>query len=225
MIKFIHWLLDLIYPPKCVICSALLHDDESDFCRKCRSELPLVEKPIRRGEFYETCWSVCYYEDTVAESVRRFKFAGMPHYADAYGRLLAMRLLRCGVDFQVLTWVPTSRKRKDARGYDQSFLLARRVAKELNVPCVSTLRKTFDNQKQSRLRDSAARRANVLGVYEICDEALVEGKRVLLIDDVITSGATLTECARVLLTAGASCVVCATFAATREKEKAKVKKQ
>ncbi|MBQ3216615.1 MAG: ComF family protein, partial [Oscillospiraceae bacterium] len=69
------------------------------------------------------------------------------------------------------------------------------------------------------IRDYSARKANVLGVFAEHDAVRFEGKRVLLIDDVITSGATLSECSRVLLTAGADSVVCATFAATREKEK------
>ena len=216
--KVLKWLLDLIYPPRCIFCGALLQGDETDLCRKCRASLPVAEEPIRRGEFYACCWSVYYYEEKVAQSVRRFKFHGMRQYAEAYGRLLAMRILRGRVDFDLLTWVPSSEKRKRSRGYDQTFLIAQSVARELGVACHSLLVKTVDNASQSSLNDSAARRANVLGVFDCWDEGAVKGKRILLIDDVITSGATLTECARVLMTAGAASVECATLAATKEKE-------
>lgn len=80
---------------------------------------------------------------------------------------------------------------------------------------VETLRKGRNTQAQSGLDDDAARRANVLGAYTIVDPELVEGKRVLLIDDVITTGSTISECARVLRSAGAADVVCATLARAR----------
>lgn len=216
--KLLDWLLDLIYPPKCVFCGALLKQTESDLCGKCRHALPEVEEPFKRGEFYDECWSVYYYEEFVAESMKRYKFQGMQQYAAVYGRLLAMRLLRSRVRFDVLTWVPSSEERKRTRGYDQTFLLAQSVAEELGTACVKTLHKTVHNESQSRLKDAAARRANVLGVFEVCHEDAFRGKRVLLIDDVVTSGATLSECARVLLTAGAASVECATFCAARLKE-------
>ena len=79
------------------------------------------------------------------------------------------------------------------------------------------LNKTADNPAQSGISDAAARRANVLGVYETCGDPA--GKRVLLIDDICTTGATLSECARVLKDAGAERVVCVTTARTREKFK------
>ena len=215
--KMLRWLLDLIYPPRCIFCGKLLQEDESDLCRKCRVSLPEVEAPLRRGEFYDCCWSVYYYEDSVAESVKRFKFRGMKQYAEAYGRLLAMYLLGARVSFDLLTWVPSSDKRKRSRGYHQTFLIAQSVARELGVSCDGVLVKTVDNISQSTISDSAGRRANVLGVFDCCDEAAVKGKRVLLIDDVITTGATLSECARVLMTAGAASVECGTLAATKEK--------
>ena len=213
-----NWLLDLIYPPKCIFCGELLKKDESDLCRKCRFALPESEEPFKRGEFYTCCHSVYFYEETVADSVKRFKFHGMQQYAKPYGRLLAMRILRRKVDFDLLTWVPSSKERRRTRGYDQTFLLAQSVANELGVECVRLLEKTVHNETQSVIRDSAARRANVLGVFEVRNEELLKGKRVLLIDDVVTSGATLTECSRILLTAGAASVECATFAATKQKE-------
>lgn len=211
-------LLALLYPPKCVFCRRLLRKNETDICAKCRAALPNVTESIERGEFFRCCRSVYYYEDAVAESVRRYKFSGMPQYAEAYGKELAMMLLRCRAEFDVLTWVPVSSRRRRERGYDQSLLLAQAVASELGVPCTQTLRKKRNNPPQSGIREHDRRRANVLNAYEAVHPEGFAGRRVLLIDDVITSGATLSECSRVLKTAGAAEVFCATLAAVRNKD-------
>ena len=104
------------------------------------------------------------------------------------------------------------RARRRERGYDQAFLLANAAALALGGVAVETLRKERHTRAQSSLEDASARRANVLGAYEIVDPELIEGRRVLLVDDVITTGATISECARILRTFGAADVVCATLA-------------
>ena len=97
-------------------------------------------------------------------------------------------------------------------------LLAQAVGKELGMDPVSTLRKIRNNRPQSRIHGQAQRRANVLGVYRILDPELVQGKRVLLLDDIITTGATAGECARVLLTAGAGEVHCGCIAVAQKRK-------
>lgn len=213
--RLIQWLLELLYPPKCVFCGKLLKKTEQDLCRKCRYALPEAEQSLKRGSYYTECFSVYYYEEFVADSVRRFKFGGMQQYAGAYGRLIAMRLMQKRVSFDVLSWVPVSDKRCRERGYDQTMLLAECVAAELGVQCVRTLRKVKHNPPQSRQPDAAARHANVINAYCAVDAERFIGRRVLLIDDVITTGATLSECSHTLRSAGASTVVCATLAAAR----------
>ena len=96
-------------------------------------------------------------------------------------------------------------------------LLARAGCRLWDTEPVRLLNKTVDNPAQSGISDAAARRANVLGVYEACGDAA--GKRILLIDDICTTGATLAECARVLKDAGAESVVCTAVSKTREKFK------
>ena len=118
--------------------------------------------------------------------------------------IIAMLIVYClkGVSFATPAgWVPA--------------LLASAAALELGEVAVETLRKGRNTEAQSGLDDDAARRANVLGAYTAVDAELVEGKRVLLIDDVITTGATISECARILRTVGAREVVCATLARAR----------
>ena len=215
--KLLTWLLDLLYPPKCVFCGRLLAENETDLCGRCRRELLTAEREIKRGEFFTGCTCVYYYENAVRQSVLRFKFRSMRQYADAYGRLLAMRLLPEREAYDLLTWVPVSAKRRRQRGYDQAELLCRSAARELGMEPVRTLEKLTDNRAQSTLNDASERMANAAGAYGPYQAERFAGKRVLLIDDIVTTGATLSECARVLRTAGAENVVCAALATPRER--------
>lgn len=217
--KVFDWLLDLIYPPKCAFCGKLLGKNETDLCGRCRKNLPQISGSIKRGENFRQCWSVYSYEGAVVDSIHRFKFSGMQQYAQVYGRLIAMMLLRSKVSFDVLTWVPISKKRRRKRGYEQTHLIAKTVAAELGCACVPTLKKIKDNPPQSLQKTAANRRGNVLNVYQAVHPERFTGKNVLLIDDIITTGATLSECSKVLRMAGAAQVECATLAATQFSEK------
>lgn len=96
--------------------------------------------------------------------------------------------------------MPLSAKRCHRRGYDQAQLLAEAAAEVLGTKAVPLLRKARDVSPQSRLRTPEERRANISGCYVVRSADAVRGKRILLIDDVITTGSTLSECARMLLT-------------------------
>lgn len=210
--------LDLLFPPKCVFCRSLLPDGESDLCPRCRRELPWLSGPAaeQKPEFITLAVSPLRYEGAVRDSFHRYKFYGQTAYAGAYGRLVA-GCVRAHLDepCELITWAPLSRRRKRERGYDQAQLLARAAADELALPLCPTLEKIRDTAPQSGLEENSARRANALGAYRCTDPGAVSGKQVLLIDDVITSGATASECARVLRTAGAKTVFCATLARAR----------
>ena len=215
--KLYHWLMELLFPPKCVLCGTLLKAGETDLCRTCRTEAPEYPNRKIKLQFLDSLAAVWYYEGNVRRSLLRFKFQNARSYASCYGRMLAMKLLREYPEgFDVLTWVPVSRLRKLRRGYDQVELLAKAVGAELGMTPVPMLKKIRNNRPQSRLDSVSARRANVLGAYKLLDGDPVKGKRVLLLDDILTTGATAGECARMLLSAGAKEVHCAAVAAARK---------
>ena len=112
--------------------------------------------------------------------------------------------------------MPVSKQRLKKRGFDQSRMLCASLCVDWHTEPQETLRKVRDNPAQSGIGDPAERRANVLGAYEPVDPDAIAGKRFLLIDDIITTGATLTECVRVLKAAGAADVVCLTLAMARD---------
>lgn len=213
-------LLDLLFPPKCVFCKKLLHKGEDGICARCQEHLPWCVGPEAEQsmEFISLCASPLWYQDEVRESFHRYKFKGSRGYAKVYGRLMA----QCVRDhlagrYDLITWVPLSEQRRKSRGYDQAMLLAEAAALELGDVAAETLTKVRDTGAQSGLgKDDSARRANVLGAYRPTDPELIAGQRVLLIDDVVTTGSTLSECARTLRTAGAADVVCVTLARARK---------
>ena len=209
----------LLFPPKCVLCGTLLAEQETDLCRKCRSETPDFPQTNIKLPYLAGWTALWYYEGNVRSSVLRFKFHNARSYGEVYGRLLAMKLLREYPDFDILTWVPISRFRRWCRGYDQVLLIAESVGAQLEISPVPTLKKLRNNPPQSGIADASRRRANVLGVYRALDPSQFAGKRILLLDDIMTTGATAGECARVLLTAGAKEVFCATVAAASHQRK------
>ena len=214
------WLLRLIYPPKCVLCGKLLEKEETDLCRSCRLDSPVYEGSRIKLPFVENWTAVWRYESHVRGSILRYKFYGKGFYAESYGRLLAMKIQQeFSEELDCLTWVPVSPWRRFKRGYDQVELLAAAVGAELGIKPVRLLKKIRNNRVQSSIVGDAQRRANVLGAYRAENTQLLKDKRVLLLDDVITTGATLGECARVLLTAGAKEIYCAAVATARHNDK------
>ena len=214
--KIYHWLMSVLFPSKCVLCGALLQKEETDLCNSCRLDAPEYPNRKRTVQFLDSFAAVWYYEGSVRSSLLRFKFRNARSYASAYGRLLAMKLLQTAPEeFDCLTWIPVSRFRKLRRGYDQVELLANAVGKELGMTPVSLLKKVRHNRPQSGIRDAAARRANVLGAYRVTDPGAAADKRILLLDDILTTGSTASEAARVLKTAGAKEVHCAAVAARK----------
>ncbi len=215
--KLYHWLMELLFPRKCVLCGAILEPGQTDLCKNCRIEAPDYANRKTKLQFLDSFTAVWYYEGNVRRSILRYKFYHARALAPAYGRLLAMKLLQQHPEgFDLLTWVPVSRLRRLTRGYDQVSLIARAVGRELGMTPVPLLKKVRHNRPQSGLHDPAQRRANVLGVYRVREGQALSGKRILLLDDVLTTGATAGEAARVLLTAGAKEVHCAAVAAARK---------
>lgn len=215
--RLYHWVMELLFPPKCVLCGRLLGKEELDLCRACRVEAPEYPSQKRKIQFLDSFAAVWYYEGNVRKSLLRYKFYNARSFAGSYGRILAMKLQREYPEgFDCLTWIPVSPLRRLRRGYDQVELLARAVGRELGMSPVRLIRKVRHNRSQSSIRGAAERRANVLGVYREISREQIAGKRILLLDDILTTGATAGEAGRVLLTAGAKEVHCAVVAAARK---------
>ncbi len=212
----------LVYPPRCAFCGEVLEPSRAPdgLCRRCLVELPYTGSRFSsRGEFFSACVSPLYYSGAVSAAVKRFKFGGKVSYARVMGRMIAESASEHGLGgADVITWVPVSLRRLRKRGYSQAKLLAKEAAGRMGLPCARLLRKRRDTPPQSALASYSMRKANVSGAFAAVNEAKIKGRRVLLIDDVFTSGATASECARILLMAGAQSVSCATLCRARRKD-------
>jgi len=167
-------------------------------CRRCaREPLPLdaIVAPWRFG-------------GQLASAIRRLKFTGASHVARTLAPLWAPILAAAaGEPDAIVVPVPLHWRRRLRRGYDHAWLLALYACAEAGVAApVTALRRVRASPPQSTL-PAAARQANVRGAFAVRDPARVAGRTVVLVDDVVTTGATLAACARPLLHAGAKSVI------------------
>lgn len=206
------WVLDLLFPPKCPFCGRLLEKGEL-LCPDCQRGLPWLEGRAGETEVELTagCVSALRYEDKVRSAIHGYKFDGRSARSVAFGALTAQAVGDHGITADLVSWPSLSKKRLRQRGYDQAELLAREVGRRLGLSVLRTVDKR-ERPAQSGIQGEAARRANLLGAYVPVEPGNFEGQIVLLVDDVVTSGATLAECAKTLRLAGAERIFCATLA-------------
>lgn len=221
-------LLDLIFPPKCPFCEGVLEDPRAPLCPACQPKLPWLEGKAseRRVDFSDGCFSPLAYREAVPQAVRRYKFSRVRALGKPFGALMAQCLgdqLPEGAD--IICWAPLSRERLRKRGFDQARLLAEEVGRLCSIPSEAILEKVRNTSPQSELEEESARRANARGAYALRPGVALAGRRVVLVDDVVTSGATLSECAALLRMAGAEKVFCLTLAQARRGEKVQAKKE
>ena len=214
--KLLQALLGLLYPPKCPFCGRVLERGEDGMCALCEQVLPWTEGPGGEAAGCDACLSPLWYRDGVREGIHRYKFNGGAAHAELFGTLMA----RCLADrwdgtVDLVTWAPLHPRRKKRRGYDQAELLARRVGEAAGIPVLPTLEKVRAAGAQSRLQSEEERRANIAGAYRPLPGVDLAGKRVVLVDDVVTTGSTLAECAACLRSAGAQTVAALTLARAR----------
>lgn len=210
--------LGLLFPRKCVFCGRLLAEGETDFCSRCHPE------PFEETGMYipnVSRWTgVWRYEEPVRGALLRYKFQGQEQYGKVFGRALGEKIQEeFEGQYDILTYVPLSLRRNLKRGYNQVKILASEAGKELGIKPEAVLKKVRHNPAQSSLASGSQRKANVQGVYRAIHKEKIAGKRILLIDDIITTGSTVSECAGVLLAAGAEEVICAAVAAGRGKDR------
>jgi ComF family protein len=190
-------LLDLVAPRRCAACDEPLDPEARAFCEAC----VILLDP---GERVGAGMSGYVYGGPMAEAVRRLKYGRRTELAPVLGALLAARAIELSGEVDAVVPVPLHRARLRRRGFNQAALLARPVAKTLAVPLVtSALVRLRDTPPQAGL-DAAGRLRNVRGAFVAIS---APAGRVLLVDDVRTTGATLAECAEALSIAGAERVL------------------
>lgn len=204
--------LNVLYPPRCIFCQQVLsHDCVINICSHCNEELPYSkEELLQTGQYGEENFcdgaiSVFRYTGMVKDSLIRFKFYSSPSYYRTYAKLMAKRLSEITdiKDYDILISIPLHKNKEYARGYNQAFLISKALSRELKLPEKSKAMKRLKNTQTQSLLDKRDRQLNIKDAFFITDAGIVRNKSIILVDDIMTTGATLEECGRVLKQAGA----------------------
>ena len=216
-ISFWHRLLDLISPRLCVVCGQRLTVSEEVICSKCNLHLPRTgfHRDPYENEMAKLFWhqipveraaALFYYEPhaETANILYELKYKNHPEIGEVMGRLMAKELQASdffdGIDGIVP--VPLAKKRLHQRGYNQSMEIAKGVSEVTHLPIYNKVvkRNVFEGSQTSKGRWE--RNENVEGVFKLADATAIQGKHLLVVDDVVTTGATVIACGKELSKAG-----------------------
>lgn len=206
---WIHSFVHLFFPRQCVVCGEVLQEGEEILCMKCNIDMPRTnyhlckDNPVERmfwGKVsLERASSYFFYHkgSDFCNILWRLKYGGRKDVGCAMGRFMAAELLPYGFfsDIDLIVPVPLHPRKKELRGYNQSECIARGIAEVTGIP-VDVLSVSREKHTGTQTRKSAYERwENVGGIFSLhCSEAF-KGKHILLVDDVLTTGATITACA------------------------------
>lgn len=212
---FINCIINIFYPNACGICGNISKYKICPKCIKKLNEIKQCKKHIYLTKSFTDAMYVFKYKDLVRESFLRYKFGEQSYRYKAFANFIIKDKKICGFlkKYDIIIPVPISRKRKMQRGYNQSELIIKECEKlDKNIKvCTNILYKIKNTKPQSTL-DKEQRKINVQGAYEIKNGNIINDKKVLLFDDIYTTGSTLEECAKVLKQVGAYEVGIITFA-------------
>lgn len=211
------YFLRFFFPPKCVCCGMLLPINNSmELCADCKDGLPMMQKFQHTnpgGNSIEKVYCAFRYESGIRKAIHDLKFNDKPGNAAKlidlsylqFERIFAgetssfMSLPIC----DIIICIPMHPIRKRKRGYNQSELLADCLAKHMNMPVLKKVMVKSANTQAQSVLTKAGRFRNLIGAFSVKESSLIKGKKVLLVDDVMTTGNTLEQCGKALLEAGA----------------------
>lgn len=230
--RFLLRLLAWILPERCIFCGEVI-PAFCLCCDTCRDTLCLIHPPLcplcgmsksdctcrRHRHRYDRALSPFYYEGAARSGVLRLKHYDDPRTVAFFADQMAIVVRReCASEIiDMVTAVPVTHKKREERGFNQSELLAHEVAVRLGVPYQELLVKIYETVPQKK-KHAWERAGNVLGVFDVLNNEILTGKTILLVDDVLTTGATADECAKMLKIYGATRVICLTASIRRQQD-------
>ena len=235
--EIVFGLADILFPPQCPECGTVLtHDREYPFCPECLSTISFTASPLCTScglPFTETeganhlcedcilskppfsiARSLGKYETALLNTIHLFKYHGKISVGENLGGMMAKACYDSLAieNYSLIIPVPLHPKRLRERGFNQSLILARQISKMFSIPLdFIALRRKISTEAQVNL-SGRQRMANVRGAFEVADRSRIEGKKILLIDDVYTTGSTAKECSKILMKSGAKEVAVLTLA-------------
>ena len=210
--------LDFIFPPVCGFCGKM---GEGNLCAKCRKNIIHSNGYFNQLDFYQgkdtfidEHFYLFSYSELIREKILQYKFDDRAYLANTIYEFFMNNEKLYGFlkKYDIMIPIPISSSRKRERGYNQSEILARKISKMAGIPIeMQVLKKEKHNQPQSSL-NKQQRRENVKNVYKVQNELKIQDKKILLLDDIYTTGSTANECARILKIANCQMVGILTIA-------------
>ena len=193
----------MLFPPVCGICGKL---DKNSLCNKCKIRLQKnalckIEDYKDTSSYFDEHIYLFQYSGEIRDTILKYKFNEKSYIYRTFLEFIKNNKKICAQikKYDIIIPVPVSKKRFKQRGYNQSALIAKNLAKTLNIDYKeNVLVKIKDNKPQSEMGQDK-RKSNVKGVYTIKNKEIINQKKILLIDDIFTTGNTVNECAKVLI--------------------------
>ncbi len=214
------------FPDRCPLCgNTIIH--KAVICDNCKSDAKLIrgarclscgrtKKSCEckgRANFYNGIVAPFVYEGVVRQGIGSWKFHGAERSVNFFADMMiaAIKEAYGDMNLDVITFIPQTVKETKERTYNQGEQLAMTLGEKMNIPVHPLLKKLYETERQRNL-SFISRSGNIFGVFDCCNKAMTEGKTILLVDDVKTSGKSLNECAKMLHIYGAASVYCAVIA-------------
>lgn len=217
--NFIKSLLNFVFPLECKICRRPLEaGNQTYICSKCLKKIRFSEEPyyFKGKHYFKKIYSMGLYQGVLREAILLLKYQGVKGLIPPLGKMLleyCKKKIDCS-SFDLILSVPLFRSKKREREFNQAEAFARIISKHYSLSISNgNLLRIRDTRKMSSLNPEE-RRKNVKNAFIVREKEKIRNKRILLIDDICTTGATAEECSKVLLTAGAKEVTVLTLART-----------
>lgn len=201
----INKLIELFYPKVCGICDKISSNDICPKCMKTLNEIKQCKKHIYLQKSYTTHMYIFKYNDIVRKNIIKYKFRDQAYRYRSFVKFIAKDKKICGFlkKYDIIIPVPISKIRKRQRGYNQSELIILELGKKVNIQVVTNILYKIRNTKQQSKLNKEQRKNNLKNAYKVKNSENIKNKKVLIFDDIYTTGGTVEECAKVLKVAGA----------------------
>lgn len=213
LIFLLNKIINELYPKQCIICGKLYNDE---ICNKCYKTLEILAKSekYKNKSFNEHIY-LFKYEGKIRNLIIDYKFNDKAYLSNFFTKIIIKneKICRKIKSYDIIIPVPIHKKRKNERGYNQSELIAKEIVKNINELELVTdsLIKQKNTVAQSTLTKQQ-RKQNVKQVYKIANKEKIQNKKIILLDDIYTTGATAEECSKILKQNGAKEILVLTIA-------------
>lgn len=228
------YFLSLFFPNRCIFCNEIIGPFDY-VCHSCSKNLPYISGEIclfcgceksdcvckkRHSNFYDGVAAPFYYSDSVKTAIHNFKFHDERNNYKTLAKFMndTRKNIYKDIEFDYITYIPMSKKKERKRGYNQSKLLAHRISELSSIEFADNMiLQIYPTNTQHKFKSWTERRGNLIGVYEINPKYDVKNKTILIVDDVKTSGATLSESGKMFYLSDVKSVYCLTAALVNSK--------